>query len=63
MVFTEPLYREIKHLVAGWRHGCILDEIQYSPELLHYIKDDIDSRRQPGRWLLTGSQDFALMRG
>ena len=46
---------------AGER--VILDEIQYSTELLHYIKDDIDARRQPGRWLLTGSQDFALMRG
>jgi len=46
---------------AGER--VILDEIQYAPELLHYIKDDIDVHRQPGRWLLTGSQDFALMRG
>ena len=42
---------------------AILDEIQYQPQLLHYIKDDIDARREPGRWLLTGSQDFALMRG
>ena len=41
----------------------ILDEIQYQPQLLHYVKDDIDARRQPGRWLLTGSQDLALMRG
>ena len=46
---------------AGER--VILDEIQYAPQLLHYVKDDIDARRQPGRWLLTGSQDFALMRG
>ena len=42
---------------------AILDEIQYQPQLLHYIKDEIDARREPGRWLLTGSQDFALMRG
>lgn len=41
----------------------ILDEIQYVPELLHYIKEAIDANRQPGRWLLTGSQDFTLMRG
>ena len=46
---------------AGER--VILDEIQYAPELLHYVKDDVDTCRQPGRWLLTGSQDFALMRG
>jgi len=40
----------------------ILDEIQYAPELLPYIKMRID--RNPGtfgQWLLTGSQQFALM--
>ena len=41
----------------------ILDEIQYAPVLLHYIKDRIDDRRRPGQWLLTGSQSFELMRG
>ncbi len=41
----------------------ILDEIQYAPKLLHHIKDAIDEDRRPGRFLLTGSQDFPLMRG
>jgi predicted AAA+ superfamily ATPase len=41
----------------------LLDEIHYTPELLHYIKDRIDSDRSPGRWLMTGSQSFALMHG
>jgi predicted AAA+ superfamily ATPase len=41
----------------------ILDEIQYAPELLHYVKDRIDADRRPGRWLLTGSQSFEIMRG
>ncbi len=46
----------------------ILDEIQYAPELLHYIKDDIDkddidADRSAGRLLMTGSQNFALMQG
>jgi len=41
----------------------ILDEIQYAPELLHYIKELIDVRRKPGQWLLTGSQSFSLMQG
>ncbi len=39
----------------------ILDEIQYVPELLPYIKTAIDNNRKPGIWLLTGSQNFALM--
>lgn len=42
---------------------AILDEIQYAPDLLHYIKEDIDANRFPGRWLLTGSQHFSLMHG
>ncbi len=41
----------------------ILDEIQYTPELLSYIKSAIDADRSPGRWLLTGSQNFTLMAG
>lgn len=43
---------------------AILDEIQYVPELLVYLKMDIDARRNDyGRWLLTGSQQFGLMKG
>ncbi len=39
----------------------ILDEIQYLPELLSYIKTRIDEDRKPGQWILTGSQNFVLM--
>ena len=39
----------------------ILDEIQYVPELLSYVKSAIDENRQSGRWILTGSQNFTLM--
>lgn len=40
----------------------VLDEIQYAPELLPYLKIRIDQdRRRNGRWLLTGSQQFQLM--
>ena len=41
----------------------ILDEIQYTPELLHYVKTAIDEDRRPGQWLLSGSQNFQLMQG
>lgn len=41
----------------------ILDEIQYCPEFLHYIKSAIDDDRMPGQWLLSGSQSFSLMQG
>lgn len=41
----------------------ILDEIQYVPELLPYIKTKIDGKRKAGHWILTGSQNFTLMHG
>jgi predicted AAA+ superfamily ATPase len=41
----------------------ILDEIQYVPDFLHYIKTAIDENRRPGQWLLSGSRNFALMQG
>ena len=41
----------------------ILDEIQYQPDILPYIKSQIDEHRNlSGQWLLTGSQQFALMK-
>ena len=43
---------------------CIIDEIQYVPELFPYIKMEIDKKRDlSGQYILTGSQIFPLMRG
>jgi predicted AAA+ superfamily ATPase len=42
----------------------ILDEVQNLPMVFPYLKEYIDQhRREPGRYLLTGSQHFALMEG
>ncbi len=42
----------------------ILDEVQYAPDLLSEVKLRIDGARgRMGRWVLTGSQQFALMAG
>lgn len=39
----------------------IFDEIQYAPDLLFYIKEEIDQRRSDyGRYILTGSQNLLL---
>ena len=41
----------------------ILDEIQYVPQLFSYLKIRIDSaRHKKGRFLMTGSQQFQLMK-
>ncbi len=40
--------------------GAILDEVQQVPELLGYLRGEVDERRDPGRFILTGSQHFGL---
>ena len=40
----------------------ILDEVQYAPDLLPYVKERIDAHRSRlGQYLLTGSQNLLLM--
>ena len=40
----------------------ILDEIQYVPELVPSVKRYVDEYRQPGLFLLTGSQQWEVMK-
>ena len=39
----------------------LIDDVQYAPELLYYIKINVDNGAAPGSYLLTGSQAFQLM--
>ena len=39
----------------------IIDEIQYAPELLPYIKIKVDEKGENGQFYLTGSQMFRMM--
>lgn len=41
----------------------LIDEIQYAPELLPYIKMHVDKEKKMGEFWLTGSQMFHLMKG
>jgi uncharacterized protein len=49
--------------LAGYPDGAILDEIQRTPELPSYLQGLVDADPRPGRFILTGSQQFELMRG
>jgi uncharacterized protein len=40
--------------------GLILDEIQRAPDLLSYIQGLVDEKKQPGRFILTGSQNLMV---
>lgn len=50
-------------LLAEHPEGLVLDEIQHVPELIGYIQEAIDKDAAPGRFILTGSQHFALAEG
>ena len=41
--------------------GAVIDEVQRAPELPSYLQGIIDADPSPGRWILTGSQNFALL--
>lgn len=47
--------------LAGLAGGAIIDEVQRAPELLSYLQGIIDDDPTPGQWILTGSQNFALL--
>lgn len=43
--------------------GMVIDEIQNLPELLSYIQVIVDETNTEGQFILTGSQQFELMKG
>jgi predicted AAA+ superfamily ATPase len=40
----------------------ILDEVQYAPELVPALKRRIDQHKKPGSYILTGSQQWAVLK-
>ena len=46
-----------------YKDGAILDEVQRAPDLFSYLQGFIDENTLPGRYILTGSQQFGLMSG
>ena len=49
--------------IESMQTPVIIDEIQYAPEILSYIKMHIDRNRKNGMYILTGSQVFNVMAG
>ncbi len=42
------------------KEGVIIDEVQHAPGLLSYIQTKVDEHRQPGCFILTGSQNLLV---
>lgn len=50
-----------RSFLAGLAQGAVFDEVQRVPDLLSYLQGEVDSNATKGRFILTGSQNFALM--
>ncbi|MBU4304945.1 MAG: ATP-binding protein [Candidatus Omnitrophica bacterium] len=44
------------------RTPLILDEIQYAPELVPAVKRRVDKSKKPGQYILTGSQQWGILK-
>jgi hypothetical protein len=53
--------RDPNGFIAGLNTPVTLDEVQHVPELFPVIKVAIDRKREPGRFLLTGSANVMLL--
>lgn len=54
--------KEPKLFLQNHPAPLIIDEIQYAPDLLSYIKLNVDKSNRKGQYWLTGSQQFHLMK-
>src|SRR5512140_458185 len=61
-VHLEAARRDPEALVRG-DEPLTIDEAQRCPELLLAIKAEVDRYRKPGRFLLSGSAQFGLLKG
>jgi len=50
-----------KGFLSRYRTGAIFDEVQRCPDLLSYLQGIVDEDQQPGKFVLTGSQNFGLV--
>jgi hypothetical protein len=46
--------------LANYPGGVIIDEAQRVPGLFSYIQGVVDKENKPGRFILTGSQNYLL---
>lgn len=46
--------------LSRYQAGAIFDEVQRAPELFSYLQEILDESPEPGRFILTGSNNFLL---
>ncbi len=59
--YREQAQEDPNRFLGAFEQGVILDEVQRVPDLFSYIQVIVDRTRKPGRFILTGSQNFLLL--
>lgn len=50
-----------RNFLSSLGEKAIIDEAQYVPDLFSYIQGIVDEKKQPGQFILSGSQNFLQM--
>lgn len=53
--------KDPRAFLGQYGQGAIIDEVQRVPDLLSYIQVEVDAKASAGRFILTGSANFALL--
>ena len=56
-------FEDAKGFLHRFRDGAIFDEAQRWPDLFSYLQGMVDEESIPGKFILTGSQQFGLLAG
>jgi hypothetical protein len=59
----ERATKDPRHFLSRFPDGCIIDEVQRAPEIFSYLQEQVDAYPEPGRFIVTGSQQFGMMEG
>ena len=62
LALRELAQKDPKLFLMNYPGKIIIDEVQYAPKLFSYIKMDVDNTNEYGKYWLTGSQRFELMK-
>jgi uncharacterized protein len=68
VLLEDPDHRRLatgdpRGFLSRYSNGVVLDEAQRAPELFSYLQGLVDDDPRPGRFILTGSQQFGLLSG
>lgn len=53
--------RDPRGFLQRFPDGGVFDEVQRVPDLFSYLQEVLDGEKRPGRYILTGSQQFGVM--